>query len=184
MDTQPHLGRRLREERKRRGHSLAAVAAATQISTSFLSLVEQGKSDITISRLLRVLRFLGLKLNEVLPDAVSTDSVVLRRGEHRHLYSPAEGIDMFLLAPDTNRAMMPLLGVFGPSGRLAENAAHEGEEFLYVVEGAIELEFEGREHIVLRRGDSAYYRGEMPHTYRNSGRGRARLLGVVTPPSF
>jgi predicted transcriptional regulator len=51
------LGRRLRAFRATRGLSLANLAKKTGISSSFLSLVEQGKSDITITRLLRLAKF-------------------------------------------------------------------------------------------------------------------------------
>jgi transcriptional regulator with XRE-family HTH domain len=83
------LGARLRALRTGRGHSLAEVAEATGLSASFLSLVENGRSDITISRLVRVVDFYRVRITDLLDAAPSADSMVVRRNEHRHLYSRA-----------------------------------------------------------------------------------------------
>src|SRR6185312_910162 len=56
------LGERLRAIRAERGVSLSAVAEATGISTSFLSLVETGKNDITFGRLRRLIDYYGVTL--------------------------------------------------------------------------------------------------------------------------
>lgn len=80
--------------------------------------------------------------------------------------------------------MTPSLGVFEPTGASAERVTHRGEEFLYVLEGQITLELESSEPVRLRKGDSAYFRGDRPHAYRNSGKRVARFLTVVHPPTF
>src|SRR3954453_9815199 len=58
------LGTRLRALRTERGLSLSQLEAATKISSSFLSLVESGKSDITISRLVRLADFFDVELSD------------------------------------------------------------------------------------------------------------------------
>ena len=80
--------------------------------------------------------------------------------------------------------MTPSLGVFEPTGASAERATHDGDEFLYVLAGKITLELEGSEPLELTKGDSAYFRGDRPHSYRNPGRVIARFLTVVHPPTF
>jgi transcriptional regulator with XRE-family HTH domain len=180
----PHLGSSLRDLRRRRGATLVEVADATGISRSFLSLVENGRSDITIGRLLRLVSFYGAQIADLLPQADPHDPIVVRRGEQREVESPAEGIRIFMLAPDEERAMSPSLGVIEPTGASAEKASHDGEEFLHVIEGAIALDFGEDEPIRLEAGDSAYFRAERPHSYRNAGRVVARFLSVATPPTF
>jgi mannose-6-phosphate isomerase-like protein (cupin superfamily) len=66
---------------------------------------------------------------------------------------------------------------------MADAAQHEGEEFVYVLAGRIELVVDG-ESVVLGPGDSAYYRADVPHSFRNAGRGEARFVGVTTPPNL
>ena len=50
--------------------------------------------------------------------------------------------------------------------------------------GQITLELEASEPLQLRKGDSAYFRGDRPHSYRNPGKRIARFLTVVHPPTF
>ena len=179
-----HLGDALRELRRRRGATLAEVAQKTGISRSFLSLVENGRSDITIGRLLRLVSFYGAQIADLLPQAEPHDPIVVRRDEQREVESPAEGIRIFLLAPDEERMMSPSLGVIEPTGASAERASHDGEEFLHVIEGVVALDFGDVEPIVLEAGDSAYFRAERPHSYRNAGGVTARFVSVATPPTF
>src|SRR6266540_1444510 len=76
---QAHLGERLRELRLERGLSLTAVAEATGLSASSLSVTENGKSDITFGRLVRLIDFYGVTLSELLPEPQPTEPVVSAR---------------------------------------------------------------------------------------------------------
>ena len=60
---------------------------------------------------------------------------------------------------------LPLIAAFRAGGRLAEWAQHEGEEYVYVLEGEILLELDGHEPVVLAAGDGAYYRADRRHTF-------------------
>jgi quercetin dioxygenase-like cupin family protein len=96
--------------------------------------------------------------------------------------SPAEGIVDYLLTPDTKRMMLPVLCVFEPGGCNVEPAEHEGEEFAYVLDGRIDVSFDGAQPITLKRGDSVYFRADLPHSYSNPANRSARVLFVITPP--
>lgn len=183
-DTKAQLAAGLKELRLQQGHSLADVAKATNVSKSFLSLVESGRSDITIGRLLRLVTFYGAKIDDLLPQESTHHPIAVRSDEQRQLESPIEGLKLFLLAPNIERTMTPSLGVFEPTGGSAERATHRGEEFLYVLGGEITLELEHSEPLRLRKGDSAYFRADRPHSYRNSGLRIARFLTVAHPPTF
>src|SRR5437870_657833 len=67
------VGSALRKVRTARNLSLSEVADATGISTSFLSLVEKDRSDITIGRLVRLIDFYGISITDLLPFAAHTD---------------------------------------------------------------------------------------------------------------
>lgn len=178
---QPALGRRLRELRQLRGLSLSDVATATGLSQSFLSLVENGRSDIAIGRLMRIVHAYDARVSDLYPRAETPDGPVVRRGQGRHLRTE-EGIDLYLLAPDTNRAMMPVTTTYEPNTRQDGLQGHAGETFLYVLEGTLLLELDGHEPAVLGPGDSAYYRPDPPPKLSNIGDTRLELLGVVSPP--
>jgi transcriptional regulator with XRE-family HTH domain len=185
-DTTTTVGPALRAVRRARGRSLAEVAEATGISASFLSLLENDRSDITIGRLVRLLDFYGVSITDLLPGtAAHAYPEVIQPGGRRRLHSPAEGIDVYLLTPDTRHLMMPLLLEFEPGARLAEPGRHAGEEFVLVLEGALCLELEGVEPRVLAAGDSAYYPAERPHTLGNaSADAPLRVICVDTPATL
>lgn len=180
---QPALGESLRTLREARGLSLQDVGAATSISASFLSLVENGRSDITLGRLTRLVAFYGVSIAELLPSPPTADAHVVRADEAQLLHSPAEGIDFYLLTPSTNHVMMPMYLSFEPGARLAEYGRHAGEEFVYVVEGTLALELEGGETRLLKAGDSAYYRADQPHLFHNpDAKKPLRVICVDSPP--
>jgi transcriptional regulator with XRE-family HTH domain len=177
VTTQPALGARLREARKRRGYSLIGTAQATGISTGFLSLVENGKHDITISRLLRLVRCYDVSLADLLaPD--SERPLVLHESEQGHVRSSDESIELIALAGD-GHGVAAGLAVYAPGSATSEPIMLAGDLFLYVVEGRIEVTFEdGGEPLDLGEGDSALVAAERRHSYRNTGRSRTRVLGV------
>lgn len=179
------LGTALRALRQTRRLPLSDVADATGVSASFLSLVENGRSDITIGRLTRLVDFYGVTINDLLPPPRGEDADVVREEDARQLHSPDEGIDVYLLTSGTgtDRTMMPMLLVFEPGAGLAELGHHRGEEFVHVLEGELLLEVEGSATRTLRAGDSAYYAGDRPHLFRNgSDAERLRLICIDSPP--
>lgn len=184
LTLQPELGRRLRTLRNERGQSLGDVAEAAGLSVSFLSMLENGKRDITLSRLIRLVHGLGIHLTDLVPELRGPDAVVIHESEYGHILSATEGVDLFLLAPDARRLMMPAIYEYRPGAQTAEYATHEGEEFAWVIEGNMAIDFEGQETFTLSAGDSTYFRADRPHIYRNIGKGVARVLVVVTPPSL
>jgi len=185
LASQPELGAALKRARLEQGLSLADVSAETGISTSFLSVVEKGRSEITIGRLIRLLAFYGIRINDLLPGAASSsDRIVLAPHERRPLISRGEGVELYLLAHDAKRSMMPVYGVHQPGSRVEGTAVHEGEVFVFVLEGSLLFEREGHDPFLVQEGYSAYYEGGPAVTISNPGSKPARLIGVVTPPTM
>ena len=183
LKTELNLGATLRAIRTSRRLSLAEVAEATSISPSFLSLVELGKSDITIGRLTRLAEFYKISFSDLLGGTEATDADVVRAHERTLIHSEAEGIDVYLLSAGDRRTMMAMLLEFEPSAELAEYGRHQGEEFVHVLEGSLALEIDGAETRLLEAGDSAYYSAERPHLFRNaSDDSPLRLVCVDSPP--
>jgi transcriptional regulator with XRE-family HTH domain len=183
LSVQPQLGIRLRETRLERKLSLSDVAERTGISASFLSLVENGKSDITIGRLTRLVECYDISITDLVPPPQPANPLVVREAEAPLLHSPAEGVDVYLLVPDMNRTMMPMLVEIEPGASLAEYGRHPGEEFVHVIEGELTLDLEGLEPRFLAPGDSAYYDAQHPHSFRNDDPERTvRIICVDSPP--
>jgi len=169
------VGRQLRKLRNERGLSLTEVAEATGISQSFLSLVETGKNDITFGRLVRVLEFYGVGFDDLLGEPAG-DVVVLRAGDVSHVVSSGEGIDVLMLAHKLHAPMTPLIAVYEPGGETSEPVAGPHDQFVYVLEGSVEITLETKEPIRLNAGDSAYIVSDRPRSYRNPARKKSRVL--------
>ena len=177
------LGARLRDIRGERRLSLAQVSSETGISTSFLSLLENGQTDISLGRLLPLLQFYGLSAAEVLDGEDEVADMVVRADEARYLFSVTKGIDVFLAGPDRQRPFLPMIVTCEPSARMRNYSEHDGYEFMYVLEGSIRVEFRAEESIVLEAGDALSFSSQRPHRFGSAGEARARALIVATEPS-
>jgi transcriptional regulator with XRE-family HTH domain len=175
------LGHRLRELRVHRGLSLVDAAAAADMSPSFLSHIETGKGDITFLRMHRLVRAYGIGLMDLFPPAHELPEVV-RAKERVPLRSSTEAISMYLLAPDTDRAMTPVLGKLEPGAAEAEFGHHSNELFIHVLRGALRIIFEGGREIELQAGDSAYLNSQEGRKTANASRGVTLTLGVALWP--
>jgi transcriptional regulator with XRE-family HTH domain len=173
------LAGRLRALRTSRGHSITEVAEATGVSASFISLVETGKSDITFGRLVRLIEFYDADFDDLV-GARNSDVVVIRAGEESHVNSPGEGIDAVVLAHRAHGSMTPVIAVYDEGGSTREPLPLQGDQFVYVIKGAIELALDGRDPLRLAKGDSAFITSDLPRTYRNVGKGVSRVLFVAT----
>jgi transcriptional regulator with XRE-family HTH domain len=178
------FGDRLRAVRAGRGVSLAQVEAATGISASFLSLVEQGRSDMSIGRLMRLVSYYELDLGELVADIPAerqVDVQVVRSGDPPVFQSPSEGIDLFAFGRGPSWGLSPVLCVHEPNGSTTIDDTAGVETFVYVIEGTFRFDFGDAEPVVLEAGDGAVYRSPGHYTVTNTADGRGRLLGVGTP---
>ena len=175
---QPELGKRLRAIRLESGRSLAEVAQATEISPSFLSMVENGNSDISIGRLLRLTQHYGAEIAQVVSGADKAPQDVVHAGERRSLVSMKEGLEIEFLA-EAHRPLRPLIVRFEPQGGMLEPVRDSGDAFLYVLAGELVVEVDGEPPLVLRDGDSVYLPGDRARLYRNHTDEPVTLLSVV-----
>jgi len=177
------VGTKLRQLRQARGYSLAQVAKATGVSRSLLSLIETGKNDPTIGRLIRLTTYYDVNVTELLPDIEDDRPEIVRRDHQRRLSSRTEKVDLFILVPDSDRTMEPVIGVYQPGGATSEFLSFDAQVFVHVLEGTIELIFQNDDPINLEAEDSAYFSARRPHRYRNPGQDVARVLYVRSPAS-
>jgi transcriptional regulator with XRE-family HTH domain len=180
------LGTRLRALRAERGLSLSQLEAGTAISSSFLSLVESGKSDITISRLVRLADFFDVDLGELVEGSrVGRRPIeVIREGEGSVLASRAEGVTARFLGHQRWQ-LSPRVSEYEPGGTIdvgeGEQAAremlHHHELFFYVVAGTFEITVHGEDPVKVSRGDAVLVRDGADRVV-NVGRRPGRLLVV------
>jgi transcriptional regulator with XRE-family HTH domain len=175
------LGEKLRSLRLDRQLSLTKVAASTGISSSFLSLVENGKNDLTVARLIRLVSYYGVSVSDLLPEEEEQPAEILRSEHQRYIPSRSEKMDLYLMTNEGNRAMTPVMATYEVGGGTSEFLSYDSEQWDFVLEGTLALIFEGDEPIILNAGDSAYYSARRPHKYKNGGKTPARSLHVRSP---
>jgi transcriptional regulator with XRE-family HTH domain len=174
------LGPRLRRLRTQRGVSLAEVAAAADISVGFLSAIERSQMSASVGTLRRLARYYRSNILDFF-DATELNTRLVRPPK-RKVLEAGPGVRMELLAWG-NKVMEPHLFRIKPQAGSGESYAHEGEEFLFVLRGELQIALEGEEYH-LKRGDSFYFESATPHRWKNPGRSETWLLWVNTPPTF
>lgn len=179
------LGTTLRRIRTSRGLSLAQVASETGISRSLLSLIETGRSDITVGRLTRLARLYDIRLAELVPEPRHPDPIVVRADDRLVMHYTAEGIDVEVLVPDGPHSMQALLATFAPLARMQDYIPQPQEQFTHVIEGSVRTEFADGREIELGPGDSAtYISGEGGHRHTNLVDGVTRMVIVIRRPQL
>lgn len=174
------IGIRLRQLRLRRGLSLAHVAKAAGISVGFLSAIERSQMSASISTLRRLARFYKTNILDFFDPAESNSRLV--RPASRKVLEAGPGVRMELLAWG-NTVMEPHLFRIAPHSGSGESYTHEGEEFLHVLRGELQLALDNEE-FCLKSGDSFYFESATPHRWKNPGRSETWVLWVNTPPTF
>jgi DNA-binding transcriptional MerR regulator/mannose-6-phosphate isomerase-like protein (cupin superfamily) len=176
-----HLGLRLRLVRTSRGLSLAEVAEKVGISAGFLSAIERSAMNASVSTLRNLAKFYKLNILDFF-DQSGNRQYLVRPSERRQLQA-SDGVRMELLAWG-NPVMEPHLFHVAPGAGSGEGEyAHEGEEFLFVLSGTLDLVVDGTEYS-LSKGDSFYFESTTPHRWSNMTKKEVVVLWVNTPPTF
>lgn len=179
VTSQSILGERLRVLRRARGASLAAVADATDMSVSFLSLLESGKTDVTIGRLMRLVRYYGVPVTDLLPEE-ETGRTVVRAAEYLES-DQRNGATVMTVLPPEARGLGAELMVLQPGTELPASVGREGEAFLHLLEGELEITFDEDSPLSLAGGDSVFFQAAEPRTYRNHSQRAVRAVIVQVP---
>ena len=175
------VGGRLRRLRSQRGLSLERVARAVGVSTGFLSALERGHMSASVATLRRLARFFGASIL-VLFEPPKANPHRVRPGD-RKVLDTGNGVRMELLAWG-NPIMEPHLFTIAAGAGSGEAYSHDGEEFLYILRGQLEIGLKGGQKHRLRVGDSFYFESHKPHHWRNPGKTVAQILWINTPPTF
>jgi transcriptional regulator with XRE-family HTH domain len=177
-------GLALRRHRKRARLSLRALAARTGVSASFLSQVERGVAEPSVSTLVRIAQALdlpvGALLDERLPARPAGERVV-RRAFRRRVTVPAGGAELELLTDEAAAGGLEVSIVTVAPGAAREPAVlrtEPGERFVHVVAGALRLTV-GAEEVVLDPGDSFTVPPGEPYALANASSEPLRYVAAL-----
>ena len=188
----PHanrVGQRIREIRERHKLSIEELANASKTRPALIERLEAGDLVPSLAPLMAIARALGVRLGSFLDDQATTDPVVHRAGhsaggEHftgSNLGENRAELDFHALAANKNdRHMEPFLITVEPPAGAPVLSSHEGEEFIYVLSGGIEVVY-GKDAFRLGAGDSIYYDSIVPHHLHGGEKGATILAVIYTP---
>lgn len=179
-----HIGERIRRLRLKRSMGLVELGRHTGLSASFLSQLETGRVVPTLRNLARIALVFGRDLSYFFEPEPHPLFRVHRRTERVRL--PQSGVDdptyyfesLAYMVPE--RQLDPYYAEFVPVKKPGEVKphVHPGYEFLYVLQGELEIRHADRSHS-LAAGDSVYFDAGTAHSYRCVGAGPAVAL-IVT----
>ena len=175
------ISERIRELREIFGLTEEQMAGEIGVDVEKYVDYETSGEDIPISVLYHISHFFNVDMSEILtgePARISTLQVC-RRGKGKTI-DRYPGYMFENLAPRfTGKVMEPLLVTLIPGEPDAALVKHEGQEFNIVLEGAIVLTYDGKEH-TLEAGDAVYFDPTHPHGQKAVGDSKARFLTVIT----
>ena len=178
------IGSKIKRLRLQRGLTQEELADRCELSKGFISLLERDLTSPSIATLTDVLECLGTDLPQFFSEKAAR-KVVFSEAD-TSVKMDEEGLKGSIrwLVPDAQKNRMePILVEIGPGGETAEDDPHEGEEFGYVLTGAIQIVLGDRVSRA-RKDESFYYEPTAVHKLVNPGKTAARVLWVATPPSF
>lgn len=180
-----NLPYRLKVLRRRQRFSLEQLSQLSGLTKSYLSKLERGISEPSISTVLKLADAYGIGISELIGTGEEGEngiSVVLR-GERTPLDRPGRdtGYRYEALAGKRLVKTMNPFVVYPPRERPQEPESfpHSGEEFMLVLKGSISITVSGRE-INLEPGDSIYFDSELPHWMLTTSAERAEVLVVTS----
>lgn len=191
MATENKLGGKITTLRESLHLTQDELALRCNCAPEVIRDLEDGKMAPSLAPLIKITRALGVRLGTLMDDDEALGPVYVKadeieeatRATSLETISDAGDLRFFSLAEGRpSRHMDPFIITIEPSGETDHVLSqHEGEEFLYGMEGCVEIEY-GKEIFVLHPGESIYYDSIVPHQVRAHDGQSAKFLAVVYTP--
>ena len=175
------IGKKLRELRKQNDLTLEDLASRSELTKGFLSQVERNLTAPSIATLEDILEALGSNLSEFFHEEEEKQIVF---GTDDFFVDEKEDYQVEWIIPNAQKNQMePILMTLYPHKKSHVQTSYTGEEFGYVLSGAVTLELGGKSYRV-RKGDSFSFKPSQQHHLKNTGKTPATVIWVCTPPNF
>lgn len=177
-----NIGEKLRSLRQRNNLTQKELADRCELSKGFISQLESNQTSPSLSTLEDILTALGSSFHEFFSDEQGDNPVC--RKEDVFVKESDDGVTIHWLIPNAQKKdIEPILVTLDPGASTQSDLPHMGEEFGYVLSGAITLHLGSKTYRV-RKGDSFSYKPTAAHFLQNAGKTPASVLWVCTPPNF
>ena len=186
---QPTLGQLLKSLRAHHGWTLKEMSDRSGIPVSTLSKVEHDRLTLTYDKLQQLSQRLGMRMSELFAEdeEAAQPAITARRSIGRvdkAIQVTTPNYDYHYLCPELRRKrMIPVLTTIRAKTveEFGDLVRHTGEEYIYVLEGRIEVHTEFYDPVVLEAGESIYIDSQMGHAYVVAeGYDEATVLGVCS----
>ena len=190
MAVQKTVGEKINHIREMKKVSLEELAERSGMDINTIQKIEEEKNIPSLAPLIKIARGLGVRLGTFLDDSDSYGPVVVRSDEYHkgvrftsQSSETREHLNFFSLAFDkAGRNMEPFIVDIEPGSQSDYMlSSHEGEEFIYVLEGEIEINY-GKEIYKLGKGDSIYLDSIVSHNVHAGNNRSAKILAVIYAP--
>jgi transcriptional regulator with XRE-family HTH domain len=174
------FGARLRQLRQQRGLTLKELAAQSGLSRAFLSRLESGDRQASISAALTLSKIFHVSLASLFELPVAEQHCTIIRSADL-IEKSVNGLKYAPLS-DSGRMfnVRPIRVKVSPSRRGSEHYHHDGEEWIYVLRGKLTLSLVGKTYD-LDEGDAAHFESRLPHRLIARGGREAEILVVSAP---
>ncbi|MBL7156720.1 MAG: cupin domain-containing protein [Candidatus Omnitrophica bacterium] len=181
------IGKKIKTFRKERKITLKELSEKSGVQIATLSRIENDIMTGTLQSHIGICKALGISLSDFYREVEEDHKTLslIRQKEKRQsfVHSKKSSTEM-LAAKVMSKQMMPLLIKIQKGGETHKEENKVGtEKFVYVLEGKLRAKI-GKEEYRLSKGDSIYFEASLPHVFYNNSKGEARVIVVLTPPSF
>lgn len=179
------IGERLKRIREMQGISLEKLAKLAGVDERYLREVENVKVFPDLGSIIRLSKALRVATGIILDEESGYSYSVIRKEDRRDTHRTPSGtrdnpqyLYQSLSTGVVSRHMESFIVTLPAGGEADDLSSHEGEEFLFVLDGEMRIRL-GKKEETLKEGDSIYYLSSVPHSLKSSGAGPAQVLAVV-----
>ena len=174
---------KIRNLRKEKNLTLKDLSMKTGLSVSFLSQVENGYSSLAITSLKKISEALNVTINYFFKTP-EIHNFLVKSEEEKVFKIEGSNSEFIRISGDfPGRKIESMLVILPPKEMHGSNSIHPGEEFVYVLDGALIVNLAGTDYLV-KAGDSIQYPSTTDHSWLNPLNQNTKLLSVVTPLIF
>jgi quercetin dioxygenase-like cupin family protein/DNA-binding Xre family transcriptional regulator len=178
------IGSVLKKKRCERGLTLQQLAAKTSLTAAYISKLENEKVSPSIQTLKNLSDALDVNMTDFFENDLINDPCINPPSAWTKKLVQGWDADVRQMVKLVgNKKMQPFFTTIPPGGGAHEHYAHPGEELVYVLEGVLTLDLDGKTR-KLKAGTFAYFSALASHTWVNDTDKPVKMIWVCSPPSW
>lgn len=177
------ISQKIKTLRKQQNMTLKDLSEKSGFSVSFLSQVENGTSSLAIMSLKKIADALSVPMIYFFQEHEEHNYLVKLKDQHGFKMENSTSEFIRLSGDFPNRTMETIMVIIEPETVHGNAMTHLGEDFIYVISGAVIVTLGGEDYLV-EAGDTMHYPSNIPHQWRNPLKQKTKLLSTTSSPIF